>query len=125
MPDNAGSDTSHEKPPPAKRAAPADTVVQSGVPALVYDEAAAPAPPGYELLAEVGEPADQPKRLVGHRGIERLTRTVGDPGNRPANGEGGAAAVGREPADLRLAEPRENIVLAGERGQHGTRLGYS
>ncbi len=56
MPDDRGPDTSHEKPPgepAAKRPAPSDTVVQHGVPYLARDSAA-PAPAGYELLAEVG-----------------------------------------------------------------------
>jgi serine/threonine protein kinase len=55
MPHDRGSDTSHDRSndPAAKPHAPADTVVQHGFPAVARDPTA-PAPPGYELLAEVG-----------------------------------------------------------------------
>jgi serine/threonine protein kinase len=56
MPDESGSDTSPDKPTGSaadRPHAPTDTVVQHGFPLLARDPGT-PAPPGYELLAEVG-----------------------------------------------------------------------
>ena len=57
MPDDPSSDTFSEKPPGtpvARGPAPADTVVQQGVPSFAHNPGSPAPPAGYELLAEVG-----------------------------------------------------------------------